>query len=312
MGEPTQKVIPFPPLTIIEKREPEKSLKKDGTPKKTKSNKKKGQKSEVYAFELDDVKAIMNHLQETEKWIHYLIFVLTCNMARRINDTLSLCWYHIYNPKTGCIRDDLLEITEEKTDKLANPRINSACRAAIELYIEKTGCDPATNNYSEYVFTQLSGTYKGRVISPEGYRKVLKSAAEAVGVKYNVGSHSARKFFGKMNRMLHPNDYDSMQILQTIYNHSDTKTTNSYIGLTKEKTDKYYEDMGTFFDSYVTGNEKYIPENSSLIVSLDYNDLRDIIKTTYEAGAENAGEKDISVHIDTLNTILSLIEDFSK
>lgn len=287
-------------------------LKKNGAPKNIICNKKKGKKSEVYAIEIPDIKKLMNFFYQNEMWQHYLIFVLSCNMARRIGDTLSLTWEYIYNPSTGNMRDDLLEIVEDKTDKLANPHINSACKKAILLYIEKTGINPTENNYKNYVFMQTSGNYKGRVITDDGYRKGLKKAAIKVGIEYNIGTHSPRKTFGMISRMLHPNDYDSMELLQTIYNHSDTKTTNHYIGLTKKKIDDYYNDMGSFFDDYITGDKTYTEIAEQPIVSIDTNDLRDIIKEAYRAGAENSGNTDPVVHVEAINRIMKMIEGASK
>lgn len=308
---------PFFPNTILLAEVPETparavKLKKDGTPKKVQCNKKKGRKSEVFPFQIEDVKKVMNYFKENEMWQCYLIFVLSCNMARRIGDTLSLTWEHIYNPETNKMRVDLLEIVEDKTDKLANPRINSACRAAIELYIEKTGLVPSDNNYQNFVFVQTSGNYKGRLLTADGYRKALKKAAVLVGIEYRVGTHSPRKTFGMLSRMLHPGDYDSMELLQTIYNHSDTKTTKHYIGLTKQKVDKYYDDMGTFFDEYVTGDKTYQDVSDTPIVSLDTNDLRDIISAAYKAGGENAGATDPMAHIEAINTIMEMIEGLAK
>lgn len=287
-------------------------LKKDGTPKNIQCNKKKGKKSEVYPFEINDAKKVIEYFKSNEMWLHFLIFVLSCNMARRINDTLSLHWFHLFNPESGNMRSDLLEISEDKTDKLANPRINSACRSAIELYIEKTNCNPADENYQRPVFLQLSGTYKGNVITDDGYRKALKKAAKAVGIEYNVGTHSTRKTFGMLNRMLHPSDYDSMEILQTIYNHSDTKTTKHYIGLTKQKVDKYYDDMGSFFEDYIVGEKEYQNVSKTPIVSIDTNDLRDIIKMAYEAGKNNADNPDAMCHVEAITEMMGIIESLVK
>ena len=277
----------------------------------TNNNKKKGRKSEVYPFELEDVKKILNYFRENEQWTYYLIFVFSCNMARRIGDTLSLTWEHIYY-SDGRMRPELLEIIEDKTDKLANPRINRACREAIELYLEKTNCNPAENNYQEYVFKQLTGNYKGRVITDDSYRKALKKAAKAVGIEYNVGTHSARKTFGKYTKMLHPNDYNVMELLQTIYNHSDVKTTNSYIGLTKEQTNKYYDDFGECFTDYVIGDKQFLGESNKPVVTIDTNDLRDIITKAYQAGMNNATEIDAVKHIEAINKIMELVEGAEK
>lgn len=297
-------------LHLVKPQQPK--LKKDGSLKKICQNKKKGKKSEVYAFEIEDMKKMIAYYEENEMWVHYLVFVLSCNMARRVGDTLSLRWVNFFNPETGRIREDILEIQEDKTDKLANPHINSACRNAIQKYIEKTGCVVSENNYQNYVFTQLSGNFKGSVLSDSGYLKALKKAAHAVGIEYNVGTHSPRKTFGMISRMLHPGDYDSMELLQTIYNHSDTKTTKHYIGLTKKKIDTYYDDMGNFFEDYITGDKEYKEVAETPIVSLDTNDLRDVVKAAYEAGRNNVNNADAMVHVDAITEIMKMIETLQK
>lgn len=279
---------------------------------KRQTNKKKGKKSEVYPYEIEDVKRMLNFFKDNGSWSHYLLLTFGCNMARRVGDTLSLKWSNIYDPETGRIRSDILEIQEDKTDKLANPRINKAVREAISLYIENTGCKPEENGYDNFVFLQLTGTHKGSVLSESGHLKALKKAAKALEIEYNIGTHSSRKFFGMMNRMLHPGDYDSMEILQTIYNHSDTKTTKHYIGLTKQKVDKYYDDMGDFYSDYVVGDKEYTQVADKPIVSLDTNDLRDIIKAAYEAGRDNANNTDAMVHVDAITSIMDMIENLSK
>ncbi len=276
------------------------------------NNKKKGRKSEVYAFEIDDMRKVTKYFADHNMWLHNMAFVFGCNMARRIGDTLSLTWEHIYNPETGRMRQDIMEIVEDKTDKLANPRINEAVKEAIETYIEKTGVDVAKNGYREPVFMQLSGTHAGKVMSADGYRKALKKVAKECGIEYNVGTHSTRKTFGKMSRMLHPNDYDSMETLQTIFNHSDTKTTKNYIGLTKEKVDQYYDDMGNFYAEYVTGDKDFHAESAKTVVNVDINDLRDLIAMAYTEGQKNAGAADAKTHIDSINAILSILDDLVK
>lgn len=313
-AEPDIRIIKFNP-NASEKETKEPKLKKDGTPKNNARdlrNKPKGTSSMVEPLEIEDMKKLMAYFQEKEQWLPYLIFVLSCNMARRIGDTMSLTWENFYNPETGKIRNDLKEIAEQKTDKLANPRINVACRDAIELYIEKTGCDPAKDDYKVPICMQLYGTYKGSVMTTNGYHKALKRAAKNIGIEYNIGTHSPRKTFGKLNRMIHPNDYDSMEILQTIFNHSDTKTTKHYIGLTKQKVDKYYDDMGEFFNDYVLGDREYQFVSDSPIVNLEASDLRDIIKAAYELGGTNANETDAMVHVDAITNLMTMVDELKK
>lgn len=276
------------------------------------NNKKRGKKSEVYPFEINDMKKMTKYFADHEMWIHYLAFTLSCNMARRVGDMLALRWINFFDPSTGKFRSDILEIREEKTDKLANPRINTACRNAINLYIEKTGCDVSKENYEVPVFMQLSGTHKGCVLSDSGYLKAIKKVAAKVGIEYNVGTHSPRKTFGMMSRMLHPSDYNSMELLQTIYNHRDTKTTNHYIGLTKKEIDKYYDDMGSFYEEYVIGGKEYAIEGDRPMVTLDSNDLRDVIKSAYEMGMNSADAANGVIHVENVNAIMEMIESLKK
>lgn len=280
--------------------------------KEATTNKKKGKKSEVYPFQLDDMKKMVKYFEDNKMWLHYLLFIIGCNTARRVGDTLNLTWEHFYDPRTGNLREEIMEIVEDKTDKLANPRINSACRNAIEKYIEKTHVKPEANNYHEFVFKQLTGTYRGTVITSDGYRKALKKAAVAVGITYNVGTHSPRKTFGMISRMIHPHDYDSMELLQTIYNHSDAKTTKHYIGLTKEKVNQYYDDFGGFFGDYVTGDKEYKSISDKPTITLEVSDLRDIILMAYEERMKNLNETDLSVHIEAVNAIVELAESLRK
>ena len=272
---------------------------------------KRGGKSEVYTLEIEDMKKIIAYFKEHEQWLSYMIFVLSCNMARRVGDTLQLAWKDIFDPETGLYRKNL-EVREEKTDKFANPYINKACRDAIDLYISKTGCMPSKNDYCEPICMQLVGTHKGKTVSYSGYLKALKTAAKNVGITYNVGTHSPRKTFGRMSRMLHPNDYDSMELLQSIYNHSDSKTTKRYIGLTKEKMDQYFDDMGIFFSNYVVGDMEYAEVAKKPVVSIDVNDLRDVIAAAYKAGYENSANNDVSAHIEAVNSIMTMIEELAK
>ena len=99
--------------------------------------------------------------------------------------------------------------------------------------------------------------------------------------------------------MIHPNDYDSMEILQSVFNHSDAKTTRHYIGLTKEKVNQYYNDIGTFFGDYVTGDKAFKGEDNKPTVTLEWADLRGVLAM-------------LTDNVDDLNTAIELIEQLAK
>ena len=311
--ESAAKILPAPDIKYAyENSEGKPYLKKDGTPRKiVTNNKKAGKKSEVYPIEYEDMKRITAYFRENEMWCQYLIFVLSCNTARRIGDLLSLVWKQIFNEKNGKMLD-YLGLLEEKTQKLTSLKINSACEEAIRLYIEKTGIDPF-ENLNAPVFVQTKGTHKGSPMSYNGYYQSLKKAAEFLEIPYNIGAHSPRKTFGKISRMLHPNDPDSMQLLQGILRHSDENTTRRYIGLTKEKEDAYFDDFGSFFDKYVTGDETYVSQKTGVTITITTNDLRDLIKIAYQNGFKDSREETLSptASMDAMSELMELAESLA-
>lgn len=275
------------------------------------SKKREGVSSEVFTYTVEEARMMLDYFKQHEQWIHYLVFVLGLNLARRNGDIRSLTWANFFDPKTGKYRNNLV-IKEQKTGKFTSPHINSAVKEAISLYCEKTGCDPSHNNYSDPILLQHTGNYVGRVMGYSGCLKGIKRAAAALGIEHNVGTHSTRKTFGETSRMLHPNDQNSMEILQSLYNHSSTKITNRYIGLEKKHVDRYYDDIGEFVTDYIVGGKQFEDVAQKPVVSLDVNDLRSIISLAYNAGIENAGKTDPSIHIDTINEILSMIDAAQK
>ena len=284
-------------------------LKKDGSVKNTVCNKKAGVKSEVYAFSMEDMRRVIDYFTVREMWLPRLALELSCNMARRVGDILALKWENFFDAREN-FRDELASISEEKTGKLAAPHINQEVRNAIWFYCNKTGCVPK-DDFTAPVFLQLSGNYKGRVLSYSGYLKSLKRAAQELGIEYNVGSHSARKTFGKYSRELHSGDVNAMEILQGIYNHSSANTTRSYIGITRERQNKYYDDFGIFFKDCVEGNIQDMRAESP-VVHLESGDLRELLKLAYSMGLENAASDDPQVHINAFADLEELVESIRK
>lgn len=284
-------------------------LTKAGDIKKTYSSSYKGQERKSYPFKNQkEMQNMISYFLDKKQYVYYLIFVIGINMGRRIGDTLNLKWENFYF-KNGEMRSKILSILEEKTDKMANPVINKACIMAIEYYLNITGIDPSENMYKDYVF---KGFKEGEHISDEAYRINLKKAAEACNIKQNISSHSTRKTFGYWTRQLHPHDQDSMTILRQIYNHGSEVTTETYIGLSDEKIEKYYDDMGNFFCDYVMNNKnenEYKIVSSEDMITIDKNTLTDIIKMIYQDGIKNANVTDYKIHLETIEASVDIIMD---
>lgn len=132
------------------------------------------------------------------------------------------------------------------------------------------------------------------------YQKAFKKAAKASGITYNVNTHSTRKTFGYWSRMIHPYDVDSMEILREIFNHDSIATTAHYIGITKEKKQSYFTDMGDFVGKILRG-EKEIIKNTP-VISIKTSDLRDILTLAVT-------DKSKAAPLDMMNKLMGMVEE---
>lgn len=272
-------------------------------------NKQRGRKSEVYYFKPEDASNILRWFEERGMWLHHMMFTLSAQLARRNGDMRQLTWRHFFDPATGRFRKDMLEINEQKTGKFANPPINQAVRYAINTYLEKTGCDPSENDYNNPICLQLSGTHKGLVLSYDGCRKAIKKAAAAVGVEYNVGTHSSRKTFGATAMKLHPKDPRILETVSGIYNHSSTRVTEAYTDRTKETVDELYDEQGEFWMNHVVGEQGFAFNGARPVVSIDSDKLRELLLMAYQEGQRNASETDPAKHLEAFSAIMSIVEE---
>lgn len=276
--------------------------------------KKRGQKSEVYAYEPSDMAKMVSYFRDKNMWIHYLLFAVQSNTARRIGDLIGyidqngikhdgLCWVDFFNPDTGAFRTEIKSFEEQKTGKLSNPFIDDAIKDAVLLYCEKTGCIPSENSYRNPVFLQLTGTHKGKVLSYRGAQNALKVAAQACEIGYNVGTHSARKGFGSVTMALHPGDTMCKATLQSIYNHSSEAITNRYIDVTKKKSDNLHKDFGNFWTKYVVNGEEVPMHLGTPVISVDTEGLYKLIQQAFYAGKNSDGSNDAALVIELTKQI---------
>lgn len=281
-----------------------------GLKKKTRKDTAKTRKKSYNLNNSTDIKAIMDYFVESGKYIHYLIFVMGLNFGRRIGDTLSFKWNMFY--KDGQKRKYLHLDNEEKTGKEKDILINDAVWKAIELYCTKTGCSPTETNKGDFIALQLSGTHKGKVLSYEAYRLALKAAGKACNIEQSIGSHTTRKTMGYFAKKLHPTDEFSTSIISGFLNHSSESVTRNYIGLSQEMEDEYVSDMGDMMLSLMEGKEVSMPDRPTDLVTIEYDDLRQIIQLMYQCGRENSMENDLQKHLDNIEVGMEMIRDMMK
>jgi integrase len=150
----------------------------------------------------------------------YLLFVLGINSGLRISDLLKLTVGDVQG-------QERISVREQKTGKAKDFPLSDTCKKAIQEYLKSTGVKDG------YLFSGRKGT--DPITRIQAYR-ILNEAAQRVGIKEAVGTHTLRKTFGYH---AHQNGIDITRI-QKLLNHSAPSVTLAYIGITKEELDNVY------------------------------------------------------------------------
>lgn len=287
-------------------------LRADGQPKQTRNNKKAGVKAEVRYLEIEDAKLMLDYFVDREEWLYAFLFMISSNLARRNSDIRALTWKHFFNPETGKLRDKVLSFREKKTSKYSEPDINEMVKFAIDFYVEKSGCNPAANNYENPICLQLSGNYAGRVLSYAAFDNAIKRAGKDLGIPYNVGTHSLRKTFGAWLMKNNPKDPRMLETLSVVYNHSNTRVTENYTDLTHEKVRGCYDEFGSMMAKYVVGSETPEFDSKTPTISIDSKRLDEILRMAYKMGMENAAITDVNEHLAAYDAIRQAVSDAIK
>ena len=215
-------------------------------------NYKKNERQTVYPIKKqEEIIAMANWLLEHKDRKYVLAFALGINLGLRANELLSLKMNQVFWPD-GSVRmnDDLedtsdgIEILQSKTKKFRTVFLNEACKDALEW------CFPERGSYLHcdgYLFPSR----EGGSIQVGTFRKVLKEAACACGVKQNVGTHTCRKTWG-WHQYKYNSDKANLDIsmLQRAFGHSSPEVTLRYLGITDEEDKALYRNMCIHVVSY--------------------------------------------------------------
>lgn len=271
----------------------------------------------VNSFE--DMTKIYNYLIENKKWNLYLLFVMNYNFGRRIGDILSVKWCDLFNENWKVKK--FWEIKEEKTKKSIDIKINNSVKYALKVFFEnETAFEKTEKTYTDYVFRQLRGTHKGKVITQSGYTKALIKIGEELKLDKRLRSHGFRR--GAFTNMLesHPNDPKAKTIIMGLGNWSNEGMMTHYIGESDKQKEMYIDDLGNDFMKYVVNGEevpfhKKVPQvvcnTSKLLECMRESAMYFIVK-----GMENAGETDpkaiMEIYNDAMKKVEEMLEDVAE
>lgn len=221
-------------------------LTKDGRVKRTPNNSKHGKSKKVQPFrKIEDIEAMKQYFRnrslndETpqQRQIagkNLLMFIMGINLGLRASDLLKTTWDDVFDSK-GNFKDAITK-QEDKTEKYKTYTLNATIKKAINEYIA---------NFNPLIEPDLHlfRSREGGTINVDSVNRIIKEAAKACGITYNVGSHSMRKTFGYQFLMKHQNDVMAITWLQNLLNHSSQASTLAYCGLSDDQNKGFYESL---------------------------------------------------------------------
>lgn len=224
-------------------------------PKKTsygyKPNYKKGEEQTVYPIKTyEQLSNMLRWIKEHKDRKYVLGFILGVNLGLRANELLAIKKSDLFFSSGGVryideVEDtsDAVKVYQSKTSKIRHVFLNRACVEAIHWYygnVDITDKDSLNNTMNPNVFCSR----EGGVIKPDTFRKVLKEAATACGIKQNIGTHTLRKTWGWWQYTTNTGkQYGDVAQLQRLFGHESSMTTLKYLGIMEQEDKELYHNM---------------------------------------------------------------------
>lgn len=158
----------------------------------------------------------------------YCMFTLGINSGLRISDLLRLT---ISDVMDGKKLNDRITIREKKTGKTKDFPLGKSSRKALMEYLVSWQHKP-----DDSLFPSRKG--HGPLTRQQCYN-VINSAAKAIGIKEQIGTHTMRKTFG----------YHAFKqgvditVIQKLLNHSAPSVTLRYLGIQQDELDNVYLEL---------------------------------------------------------------------
>lgn len=171
------------------------------------------------------------------------LFFFGINTGLRFQSLASIKVSDVMTPNRN-IRDSF-DVYEQKTKKRNSRVLSPEVKAELKQYIDYFNFMP-----DHYLFPNINNYSKP--IQRSNYYTKLSQAKNALGLPYNIGTHSMRKTFGYWIIKSNPFDVNTMNCLMSLFNHSSLAVTLAYSGITKEDSNNMCMNLSSL---YVKGIE---------------------------------------------------------
>ena len=148
-----------------------------------------------------------------------LYITVSINTGLRIGDILKL--------KFEDFKNETLKLTEQKTGKTREIKINERIRKVLTYFPDKTG----------FCFVSQKGTTYSR----QSINVILKEVFAKEAKKLNISSHSLRKAMGRRVFENNGESEKALTYLSELFNHSSPAITRKYLGIRQEELNNIYD-----------------------------------------------------------------------
>ena len=168
------------------------------------------------------------YLKQSPNLRNYVLIYIGLHTALRISDILNLRWEMIYNRETAHFYSHI-KLQEQKTGKNTRILLSNDLREVVANY-HRSLSFPTEG----YLFPS-SKKRSGALSRYQAYR-IIRRAAQEVGLEETISCHSLRKTFG----------YHAWKqgtppaLLMEIYNHSSYQITKHYLGIEQDDKDEVF------------------------------------------------------------------------
>jgi len=181
--------------------------------------------------DLGQLHALADYFLEKDQLRNYTLVVLGTYTALRISDLLNLRWQDVYDESRGYFRERVI-LTERKTGKVKFIKLNEQALDALRLY--------HPHSLTGYIFT--NNRKDARPITRVQAWRIIKKAADELGISGNISCHSLRKTWGYQAWV----SGISPVIICEVYQHSSYAVTRRYLGVAQDDVDRAYQAMKLF------------------------------------------------------------------